>query len=187
MEHVCTGDSHFRVCNETSGSGRIDCLSKGAAKPDQKVSTPFEVTKRVVACEASIRRRGPLWVLAGAPDLLSETLSVVAVSDSIVVDASIVQPATIFAGDGNDSVVSGSGNDLIFGEAGIDSLMGGAGNDSIVGGNDADYLYGGLGNDVLIGGNGADWLFGEGGDDILIGSNGPSTQSALLAIQAIWS
>jgi Ca2+-binding RTX toxin-like protein len=40
---------------------------------------------------------------------------------------------------------------------------------------------------VLIGGNGADWLFGEGGDDILIGSNGPSTQSALLATQAIWS
>jgi Ca2+-binding RTX toxin-like protein len=100
-------------------------------------------------------------------------------SDSIAVDAAIFEAATIYAGDGNDSVVGGSGDDLIFGEAGVDSLAGGAGNDVVHGGNDADYLYGGLGNDVLIGGNGSDWLFGEGGDDLLIGSNGPSSVTDL--------
>jgi len=108
-------------------------------------------------------------------------------SDAIVIDASIVVPATLHGDDGNDSIVGGSGNDLLYGDAGIDSLSGGAGNDVVHGGNDADYLYGGVGDDVLIGGAGQDWLFGDGGDDILIGSSGPSSQAQLLAIQATWS
>jgi arylsulfatase A-like enzyme len=35
----------LRVRSETGGAGRIDCLLKGAAQPDEKVSTPFEVAK----------------------------------------------------------------------------------------------------------------------------------------------
>jgi Ca2+-binding RTX toxin-like protein len=108
-------------------------------------------------------------------------------NDSIVVDAAITRGVTIYAGEGSDSVVGGSGDDLIFGEAGYDSLSGGGGDDIISGGADADYLYGGVGNDILLGGGGSDWLFGDGGDDILIGSNGPTSTTNLLAIQAIWS
>ncbi len=35
----------LRVRSETGGAGRIDCLTQGAAKPDEKVSTPFDVPK----------------------------------------------------------------------------------------------------------------------------------------------
>lgn len=35
----------LRVRSENGGAGRIDCLTQGAAKPDEKVSTPFNVPK----------------------------------------------------------------------------------------------------------------------------------------------
>lgn len=35
----------LRVRSESGGAGRIDCLTQGAAKPDEKVSTPFDVPK----------------------------------------------------------------------------------------------------------------------------------------------
>ena len=35
----------LRVRTEAGGAGHIDCLTQGAAKPDEKVSTPFDVPK----------------------------------------------------------------------------------------------------------------------------------------------
>ena len=35
----------LRVRSESGGAGRIDCLTQGAAKPEEKVSTEFEVSK----------------------------------------------------------------------------------------------------------------------------------------------
>jgi len=59
------------------------------------------------------------------------------------------------AKDGNDTLLGGSGDDILFGQGGNDVLNGGAGN---------DILVGGKGNDILTGGAGADtfvWLKGD--------------------------
>lgn len=103
----------------------------------------------------------------------------------------------IYAGDGNDTIVSGAGADLIYGEAGNDTILGFAGADLIYGGlgNDRiygddlgqdgssshdtlygqdgdDILYGGGRNDTLDGGIGNDSLYGGQGDDTLLGRSG---------------
>ncbi|QDU28037.1 RTX-I toxin determinant A from serotypes 1/9 [Anatilimnocola aggregata] len=110
-------------------------------------------------------------------------------NDAISIAREITKPATIRAGAGNDSVVSGSGDDLIFGEAGVDSLVGGAGTDVILGGGGNDTLVGGLGRDLLIGGNGVDSLNGQEGDDILIGGNTThdENQQMLQTIAQAWA
>ncbi|MEE3633217.1 immunoglobulin-like domain-containing protein [Pseudomonas sp. AL 58] len=68
--------------------------------------------------------------------------------------------------DGNDNLLGGDGNDIIFGQGGNDTLDGGKGN---------DILFGGSGTDTLIGGEGNDYLIGGKGDDILTGGSGADT------------
>jgi RHS repeat-associated protein len=65
----------------------------------------------------------------------------------------------ISAGDGDDKITSGRGNDILFGGSGKDSLNGGEG---------IDYLDGGAGNDTLNGGKGIDTLNGGAGNDTYI-------------------
>jgi Ca2+-binding RTX toxin-like protein len=55
-----------------------------------------------------------------------------------------------------DTIVGGSGDDVINGNGGADTLTGGAGADTIDGGADADFISGGEGNDSLTGGAAAD-------------------------------
>jgi Ca2+-binding RTX toxin-like protein len=71
--------------------------------------------------------------------------------------------ANLFGGDGNDTLIGGSGNGMLFGGAGNDILMGMGGN---------DMLFGGDGNDTLIGGPGDDQVFGQGGNDRIIWNPG---------------
>ncbi len=80
--------------------------------------------------------------------------------------------ATVDAGDGNDHVVSGSGDDVIDGGAGFDRLFGRDGDDHLIGGGSADRLYGDAGNDTLSGHGGHDILQGGAGNDWLIGGPG---------------
>ncbi|MCA9209401.1 MAG: hypothetical protein KDA55_13645, partial [Planctomycetales bacterium] len=116
-------------------------------------------------------------------------------------------PTTVDAGDGNDLVWTGAGNDLLIGGGGNDWLLsgdgddvvlGGAGNDGIDGGDGDDALsggegnddiYGGRGNDLLIGGLGRDWLSGERDDDLLVAMRwtGEEDEAALLAVLAEWT
>jgi Ca2+-binding RTX toxin-like protein len=74
--------------------------------------------------------------------------------------------------DGNDSLIGGTGNDLIYGGDGNDSLIGGTGNDTLYGGDDNDRLFGGSGNDRLFSGSGNDTLNGGSGNDFLYGNFG---------------
>jgi VCBS repeat-containing protein len=78
-----------------------------------------------------------------------------------------------YLGNGSDSYFSGAGEDTIFGEAGNDFfysgdgddlLYGNEGNDRIYGGNDNDHIYGGTGYDQLNGGNGDDTYYYSLGD-----------------------
>ncbi len=64
-----------------------------------------------------------------------------------------------WTGDIIENVLSGTGNDLIYGNTGNNSLNGGSGSDTI---------NAGTGNDTLVGGFGNDVLNGEAGDDTYV-------------------
>lgn len=93
-------------------------------------------------------------------------------NDTIVVNATLAQSATLVGGDGNDYLYGGAGSDQLAGGAGNDHLFGLAGNDVLCGDTGNDFLYGGLGNDTLFGEDGNDRLFGEAGDDLLLAGSG---------------
>ncbi|MDB6142883.1 MAG: von Willebrand factor [Pseudomonas sp.] len=74
------------------------------------------------------------------------------------------------AHDGNDTLLGGDGNDILFGQGGTDNLDGGKGNDTLLGGTGTDVLRGGMGDDTLLGGAGADlfvWKSGDTGHDVI--------------------
>ncbi len=64
---------------------------------------------------------------------------------------------------GNDSIIGGSDQDVIYG---------GDGNDTLLGGNGVDTIYGGVGNDSLDGGERTDFLYGGSGDDLIADTGG---------------
>jgi uncharacterized delta-60 repeat protein len=92
-------------------------------------------------------------------------------NDRIKVSPYLTQPAVVFAGDGDDSVKTGSGNDII------------------VGGNGDDLMHGNDGRDILIGGWGEDRIVGNADSDILVASYSlhDSNASALNALLAEWT
>ena len=85
------------------------------------------------------------------------------------------QANLISLGGGADPSDGAAGDDTIYGEAGTDSLLGAAGNDRLFGGADADRLFGGIDNDVLDGGAGIDFLYGGSGRDTLVGGESGDT------------
>ncbi len=78
---------------------------------------------------------------------------------------------TEYTGDNNvemyakDSVgtelISGSGNDTLYGGALNDNITAGSGNDTIYGGHGADEIHGGNNNDLIYGGSGNDTIYGN--------------------------
>ena len=78
----------------------------------------------------------------------------------------------IFAGFGRDTVSAQDGNDIVFGGFGDDDVSGDDGNDRLFGGRGDDMLDGGAGDDRLSGGRGDDTLEGGSGDDRLSGGSG---------------
>lgn len=89
-------------------------------------------------------------------------------NDTITLDEAngALPAASLFGGDGNDTLTGGSGTDLLFGQAGNDILLGKGGN---------DFLFGGAGDDTLTGGAGNDQVFGEAGNDLMIWNPGDAT------------
>ncbi|MCB1335939.1 MAG: Hint domain-containing protein [Maritimibacter sp.] len=73
----------------------------------------------------------------------------------------------VWAWGGNDSIIGGSGDDMIGADAGDDTVFGGGGADWIIGGDGNDLLSGDGGNDVLQAGAGVDTLAGGIGNDTL--------------------
>src|SRR5262245_45749618 len=86
---------------------------------------------------------------------------------------------TVYGDDGNDRLEGGAGNDHIFGgtgddiitdSGGDDDIDGQDGNDVIQGGGGANILLGGFGQDFIISGEDASEIFGGPGNDFLFGS-----------------
>jgi Ca2+-binding RTX toxin-like protein len=75
---------------------------------------------------------------------------------------------------GNDTLIGGTGADILRGGGGRDKLDGGNGNDTLIGGTGADILRGGGGRDKLDGGKGNDTYYVNTGDK-LIDSGGKDT------------
>jgi Ca2+-binding RTX toxin-like protein len=114
---------------------------------------------------------GAVQVTGGQPTVANTSQMLVfgqAGNDMLVLDESngALPPAQMFGGAGNDTIVGGSGGDLLFGQSGNDTLLGKGGN---------DFLFGGAGNDTLTGGDGDDQVFGEGGNDRMIWNPGDDT------------
>lgn len=79
---------------------------------------------------------------------------------------------TLYGGGSTDWLYGGDGSDILGGQDGNDMLWGGNGDDRIYGDAGADTLHGGVGNDILEGGEGNDVLNGDDGNDILRGGAG---------------
>jgi Ca2+-binding RTX toxin-like protein len=93
--------------------------------------------------------------------------------DRITIDGSfgpIARKVTLEGGDGNDTLVGDSTNDV---------LRGGAGDDVLTGLGGADALAGGGGNDLLIGDSGADFHDGGDGNDTLWADDGAAGDTVL--------
>jgi Ca2+-binding RTX toxin-like protein len=125
---------------------------------------------------------GAVAVQGDKPTVANTTLVQVfgqAGNDTIRVDESngALPAVNLFGGDGNDTLIGGSGNDLLFGQAGNDTLVGGNGNDLLFGGDGNDTLTGGAGSDQMFGGAGNDrmvWNPGD-GSDLMEGGDGIDT------------
>ena len=83
-----------------------------------------------------------------------------------------------------ENLITGTGDDMIFGNSAANNLVGNAGhddisgfeaNDTLIGGDGNDTLIGGLDDDVLDGGPGEDHLVGDGQHDLVDGGDGNDT------------
>ncbi|MGB0506432.1 MAG: calcium-binding protein [Pikeienuella sp.] len=85
---------------------------------------------------------------------------------------------TLLAGSGDNIVNGGSGADFINGRDGDDTLIGGGGADTIIGGLGDDSISGGGGNDLIFGGNQGEVLSAGGTRDTISGGSGDDTITA---------
>ncbi|EJM69688.1 peroxidase family protein, partial [Pseudomonas sp. GM55] len=73
-------------------------------------------------------------------------------------------------GNGNDQLRGGAGDDIITDTGGDDNIQGGDGNDVLHGGNGINLIIGGFGNDFIVTGEDASEAIGGQGNDFILGS-----------------
>ena len=73
----------------------------------------------------------------------------------------------VFGGGGNDEIFAGSGSNLISGGAGDDTIVAGDGNNLLSGDDGNDFIGAGAGDDIVYGGNGNDQIIVGDGDNFV--------------------
>lgn len=91
----------------------------------------------------------------------------------------------ITVGDGTNQIDGGPGNDTIVAGDGNNIIAGEAGNDSISVGDGTNSIFGGPGNDDIVAGNGDNTIWGEAGNDTIHVGNGDNTIGAILGKNTI--
>jgi hypothetical protein len=145
------------------------------------------------AIEASRDAAGKLKVNGGAVPVVGGTPTVANTvqltvfglygADTITLNETngALPKASLFGGNGNDTITAGSGNDQLFGGSGNDTLIGGDGDDQMFGGagNDRMVWNPGDDNDLMEGGAGidtADVNGGNGAEVFTVAANGSSAR-----------
>jgi parallel beta-helix repeat protein len=109
-------------------------------------------------------------------------------NDSFTIAATVTLPATVTAGDGNDTVqlgganpslvILGNGNDTVTGGDGNDTVTLGKGNDTVTLGNGNDAVTAGGGNNNVTVGNGNDTITLGDGSNVVVAGNGTDAITA---------
>lgn len=155
------------ISNSGTISGGDAALTLAAASGGITIANAGTISGSVVAItlsgdgDHSLKNRGLIEgdvVLAGGADVFDGR------GGSVVGD--------VLSGAGDDTVWGGDLADSLFGEGGADLIKGGLGADNIFGGADNDRLFGGADDDMVRGGSGDDRLWGNDGDDLLEGGDG---------------
>jgi Ca2+-binding RTX toxin-like protein len=78
----------------------------------------------------------------------------------------------VTAGNGRNEIISGAGNDTVTSGSGGSFIDAGTGNDTVTVAGGGNWIQGGSGNDVIVGGAGDDLLLGGTGSDLIVGGLG---------------
>ena len=98
-------------------------------------------------------------------------------AEKLTFNPTFAHEIVMFAGGGNDKIISAAGDDSLRGDQGDDTLSGLDGNDSLDGGIGSDSLLGGTGNDLLFTGGNDSAFGGSGNDTLSVVENGPAVLS----------
>lgn len=109
-------------------------------------------------------------------------------NDAIIADSSVKYDLHIIAGNGNNTIQTGSGNDLISVGNGNNRIIAGKGNDMIIAGNGNNTIDSGSGNDIITAGKGNNTIYSgktdgassvpDKGNDIINAGKGGNTVTA---------
>jgi Ca2+-binding RTX toxin-like protein len=93
-------------------------------------------------------------------------------NDSITLADTLAVSANIYAGDGNDKVTAGGGDNTVRLGNGNDQVQAGNGNNTVTLGNGNDQVQAGNGNNTVTLGNGNDQVQAGNGNNVVVEGNG---------------
>ena len=93
-------------------------------------------------------------------------------NETFTLASTLTLPTTVTAGNGNDAIVLGGGNNTVALGGGNDAVAAGGGNNSVTVGNGNDVILLGNGNDTVTAGNGSDAILLGNGNDTVTAGNG---------------
>ena len=93
-------------------------------------------------------------------------------NDNVFVAPTLTIPTTVSAGNGNDNLLLGAGNNSVTLGNGNDNVLAGNGNNIVTLGNGNDITLVGNGNNILVEGKGNDNILAGSGDNLIVAGLG---------------